>query len=79
MTLVRPLGMILPGAEATISTLPTQAQTSARQNSAMMVHGDRAADRRRRRLDDLQRRRQEGELVVFAAASRRAETRPTLA
>ena len=48
-----------------------QAQASARQNSAMMVSADRAADRRWRRLDDLERRRQEGQLVF----GRRADSR----
>jgi hypothetical protein len=33
---VRPLG-IFPGAEATMSILPSAAQASARQNRAMMV------------------------------------------
>src|SRR5437667_5915561 len=37
MSLVRPLGMILPRAVATISTLPTEAQTSAAQNTEMIV------------------------------------------
>src|ERR1700737_1719889 len=37
MVLVRPLVMILPGAEATMSILPNAAQPSARQNRAMMV------------------------------------------
>src|SRR5262249_23446946 len=37
MTLVRPLGMIFPCAEATMSILPNAAQASARQNMAMMV------------------------------------------
>src|ERR1700674_5655613 len=37
MTLVRPLGMILPDAVATISTWPKVAQASARQNRAMSV------------------------------------------
>src|SRR5450759_2418414 len=37
ITLVRPLGMILPVAVATISTLPNVAQISARQNRAMIV------------------------------------------
>ncbi len=36
-TLVRPLGMTLPVAEATISIWPNTAQASARQNSAMRV------------------------------------------
>ena len=35
MILVRPLGMILPGATATISTLPRQAQASASEKTAM--------------------------------------------
>ena len=47
-------------AVATMSTVPTQAQASARQKRPMMVAAISAADRRRRRLDDLQRRRQEG-------------------
>src|SRR5581483_5266058 len=37
MILVRPLGMILPGAVATISTVPTHAQPSARQKTVMIV------------------------------------------
>src|SRR3974377_234484 len=37
ITLVRPLGMILPFAEATISTLPKHAKPSAKQNRAMTV------------------------------------------
>src|SRR5215470_17217346 len=37
MILVRPLGTIRPGATATISSLPRQAQTSAMQNKAMIV------------------------------------------
>src|SRR5712691_3582 len=37
MTLVRPLGMIFPGAEATMSISPRDAQAKARQNRAMMV------------------------------------------
>src|SRR4030081_3091547 len=37
MGLVRPLVMILPGAEATMSILPNAAQPSARQNRAMIV------------------------------------------
>ena len=37
MILVRPLGTILPGAEATMSIVPDQAQASAAQNSTMMV------------------------------------------
>src|SRR5579885_1711883 len=36
-TLVRPFGMILPVATATISTLPMLAHKSARQNTAMML------------------------------------------
>ena len=63
ISLVRPLGTILPGAVATMSTLPSDAQTSATQKTAMMVAADRAADRRGRRLDDLERRRQEATLV----------------
>src|SRR5262245_34604827 len=37
MTLVRPLGMIFPGAAAMISTSPSEAQARARANSAMIV------------------------------------------
>src|SRR6516165_6787652 len=37
MTLVRPLGMILPGAEATMSILPNDAQAKARQNRTIIV------------------------------------------
>src|ERR1019366_6728789 len=37
MTFVRPVGMIFPDAEPTISIWPNDAQASARQNSAMMV------------------------------------------
>src|ERR1700722_2111393 len=37
MILVRPLGMILPGATATMSTVPMHAQPSATANTAMMV------------------------------------------
>src|ERR1700730_5984865 len=37
MVLVRPLVMILPGAEATMSILPNAAQAKARQNRAMIV------------------------------------------
>src|SRR5579863_5460887 len=37
MTLVRPLGTILPGAVATMSTVPTHAQRSAAENTAMMI------------------------------------------
>src|SRR6202045_2440288 len=37
MVLVRPLAMILPGAEATMSILPNAAQPSARQKRAMIV------------------------------------------
>src|SRR5260370_5448181 len=37
MIFVRPLGMILPWAEATMSILPNAAQPSARQNRAMIV------------------------------------------
>src|SRR6516164_7372592 len=38
MILVWPVGMILPVAEATISTWPKKAHTSARQNRAMMLN-----------------------------------------
>ena len=62
-SLVRPLGMILPGATATMSTVPSAAQASREAGHRDDGDGDGAADRRRRRLDDLQRRRQEGELV----------------
>src|SRR5207249_4867799 len=37
MTLLRPLGMILPVAVATMSTLPRQAQATASTNTAMIV------------------------------------------
>src|SRR5262245_34914735 len=37
MTLVRPVGMILPGAEATMSMLPKQVQAKARQKRLMIV------------------------------------------
>ena len=37
ISLVRPFGMILPGAEATMSTSPNVAQPSARQNATMTV------------------------------------------
>ena len=37
MTLVRPLGTILPVAEATMSIVPHQDQTSAAQNSTAIV------------------------------------------
>src|SRR5215510_15146907 len=37
MTLMRPLGMIFPGAAAMISTSPSEAQASAKANSAMTV------------------------------------------
>ena len=37
ITLVRPLGIILPGAVATMSTLPKQAQTTAAKNSAIIL------------------------------------------
>src|SRR5712691_1309215 len=37
MVFVRPLGMILPGALATMSTVPRQAQASANTNTAMIV------------------------------------------
>src|SRR5262249_36181667 len=37
ITLVRPLGIIFPGAEAMMSTLPRDAQAKARQNSTTMV------------------------------------------
>src|SRR5258708_10205422 len=37
MTFVRPLGMILPSAEATISMVPNDAQMSATQKSAIMA------------------------------------------
>src|SRR5215472_9811732 len=37
IVLVRPLGMILPWADATMSIFPNAAQASARQNMAMMV------------------------------------------
>src|SRR5712691_894078 len=37
MTLVRPLGMIFPGADATMSISPRHAQAKARQNSAMIA------------------------------------------
>src|SRR6516165_6792778 len=37
MTLVRPLGTILPGAVATMSVVPREAQAIARQNKAMTV------------------------------------------
>src|SRR4051794_5392280 len=37
MTLVRPLGTILPAAEATMSTVPHQDQASATQNSSAIV------------------------------------------
>src|SRR6476620_6626492 len=37
MIFVRPLAMILPGAEATMSILPKAVQASARQNKAMIV------------------------------------------
>src|SRR5712675_1825132 len=37
MIFVRPLGMILPGATATMSTVPMHAQPSATANTAMMV------------------------------------------
>ena len=48
---------------------PDQRQAEQRDEGC----ADGATDRRRRRLDDLQRRRQEGELVLFAAFSRRRE------
>src|SRR5262249_4664740 len=38
MTLVWPVGMILPVAEATMSTWPKNAHASARQNRAMMLN-----------------------------------------
>src|SRR5262245_10460836 len=38
MVLVRPLGMIFPGATATISTVPMHAQTSATASTAMIVN-----------------------------------------
>src|SRR5262245_59233713 len=38
MVLVRPLGMIFPGATATISTVPMHAQTSATANTAIIVN-----------------------------------------
>src|SRR6516164_9569091 len=38
MTLVWPVGMILPVAEATMSTWPKNAHTSARQNRATMLN-----------------------------------------
>src|SRR6516165_4535005 len=38
MILVWPVGMILPVAEATMSTWPKKAHTSARQNRAMMLN-----------------------------------------
>ena len=68
MTLVRPLGTILPVAEATMSIVPHQAQTSAAQNSSDDRDRDRAADRRRRRLHDLERRRQERQLLAAPVA-----------
>src|SRR5260370_10665491 len=37
MSLVRPVGMILPGAVATTSTLPSDAHASATQKRAIMV------------------------------------------
>src|SRR5258708_35502704 len=37
MSLVRPVGMILPGAVATTSTLPSDAHASAAQKRAIMV------------------------------------------
>src|SRR5262245_1732225 len=37
MTLVRPLGMIFPGAAAMMSTSPSDAQAKAKPNSAMIV------------------------------------------
>ena len=40
MILVRPLGMILPGATATISTLPRQAQVSASEKTAARPIGE---------------------------------------
>src|SRR5215471_1999163 len=38
MVLVRPLGMILPGATATMSAVPMHAQTSATLNATMTVN-----------------------------------------
>ena len=74
MTLVRPLGTILPVAEATMSTVPHQDQTSATQNSSAIVDRDRATDRRWRRLHDLERGRQEGELFAAPSCLRRNGT-----
>ena len=64
MILVRPLGMIFPVAEATMSMVPHHDQTSAAQNSTMIVATIAAADRRWRRLHDLERGRQEGEFFA---------------
>ena len=76
MTLVRPLGTILPVAEATMSIVPQDAQASASAEEHAIDGRDRAADRRRRRLDDLERRRQERELFAASVArSRNGTTR----
>ena len=75
MILVRPLGTILPVADATMSIVPHQDQTSAAQNSTTIVDRDRAADRRWRRLHDLERRRQEGKFFAPVIACAGTERR----
>ena len=52
--------------EATMSTWPKQAQTSASANTAMMVRRSRGRRGDARRFDDLERGRQKGELFAVA-------------
>ena len=68
--MVRPLGMILPWATATISTVPSGGPDQRHDDDGDEAEDDAAADRRGRRLDDLQRRRQEGQFFGGAAGGR---------
>ena len=63
MTLIRPVGTILPCADATISISPRHAHAERQDEQEDDRRADRTTDRRRWRLDDLERRRQERQLV----------------
>ena len=56
----------MPGAVATMSTVPKEAQISAKAEQSDDRDSDRPAGRRGRRLDDLECRRQKSELFVPA-------------
>ena len=58
---MRPLGMILPEADATISIRLNAGPDQRQAEKYNDGRADRAGKRRRRRLNDLQRSRQEGE------------------